>query len=141
MLDWVGSIKMDDDLLQRMKDAGVQVQRTARCTGTTSARMNNRTHRKLLVVDGHIGLHRRRGHRRPVGPATRKTPTTGATCTSSIEGPVVAQFQAAFNDNWIKTTGDGAERRRLLSRPGKPPARWTRTCSWPRPLAAARACT
>ena len=23
-----------------------------------------------------------------------------------VEGPVVAQFQAAFNDNWIKTTGE-----------------------------------
>ena len=42
---------------------------TTRCAGTTSAGMNNRTHRKLLVVDGTRRLHRRRRHRRQLaGP-------------------------------------------------------------------------
>ena len=39
------------------------------------------------------------------GPATPRTPSTGATPTSASKGPVVAQMQAAFMDNWIKTTG------------------------------------
>ena len=34
-----------------------------------------------------------------------------------IEGPAVAQMQAAFMDNWIKTTGEVLQGERLLSRP------------------------
>ena len=105
LLDWVGSQKIAtvDD---RRHDGGGRRDRSAttRCTGTTSARMNNRTHRKLLVVDGRIGFtggvgiaddwdgdaqdaeHWRDSHYR-------------------VEGPAVAQMQAAFMDNWIKTTG------------------------------------
>ena len=58
-----------------------------------------------------------------------------------VEGPVVAQFQAAFNDNWIKTTGEvlnGDDYFPPLERGGR---RWTRTCSSARRRAAAKACT
>src|SRR5690606_31820210 len=68
-------------------------------------RMNNRTHRKLLVVDGRIGFTG------GVGIADQWTghaqdPEHWRETHFSIEGPVVAQMQAAFNDNWIKTTGE-----------------------------------
>ena len=103
-------------------------------------RLNNRTHRKLLVVDGTVGFTGGVGIA-DTGTGTRRTPITGATCTSAIEGPVVAQMQAAFNDNWIKTTRRGAQRRRLLPAAGARSATWTRTCSSLRRRAAARACT
>ena len=45
------------------------------------ARLNNRTHRKLLVVDGQVALPAAWALRRN-GWATRKTPTTGATRTT-----------------------------------------------------------
>ena len=75
---------------------------TTRCAGTTSTAINNRTHRKLLVVDGEVGVHRRRGHRRRVARQGAGSRNTGATTTSACEGPVVAQMQAAFMDNWLK---------------------------------------
>ena len=104
-IDWVGSLKMDSALLNRMEEAGVRVKRYRPLRWYNLGRLNNRTHRKLLVVDGRIAFtggigiadhwlghaqdadHWRDSHFR-------------------IEGPAVAQFQAAFNDNWIKTTGE-----------------------------------
>ena len=105
LLDWVGSIKMDEDLIQTMKDAGAQVQRYRPLHWYHLARMNNRTHRKLLVVDGHTAFTG------GVGVAEQWTghaqdPDHWRDMHFKVEGPVVAQFQAAFNDNWIKTTGD-----------------------------------
>lgn len=105
IIDWAGSIKMQDALLDEMEKSGVRIQKYRPLHWYTLGRINNRTHRKLLVVDGRIGFtggvgiadqwlghaqdadHWREAHFR-------------------IEGPAVAQMQAAFNDNWVKTTGE-----------------------------------
>jgi len=105
IVDWAGSLKMDDKLLDEMETSGVNVQKYRPLRWYTLSRVNNRTHRKLLIIDGHIGFtggigvadqwlgnaqdseHWRDSHYR-------------------LDGPAVAQFQAAFNDNWIKTTGE-----------------------------------
>ncbi|HLS47166.1 MAG TPA: cardiolipin synthase [Gemmatimonadales bacterium] len=102
LLDWVGSGRMDESLLNQMESAGAEVFKYHPLKWHSLDRVNNRTHRKLLVVDGRIGftggvgiadewlghaqdsLHWRDSHYRVVGPA-------------------VAQMQAAFMDNWIKT--------------------------------------
>ncbi len=102
LLDWLGSGKMDDELLQMMEQGGVEVLKYHPIRWHSLDRVNNRTHRKLLVVDGRIGftggvgiadewlghaedsLHWRDSHYR-------------------VTGPAVAQMQAAFMDNWIKT--------------------------------------
>lgn len=56
LLDWVGSVKMDDSLVATMAQAGVQVQRFHPPHWSHLGRMNNRTHRKLLIVDGRVGF-------------------------------------------------------------------------------------
>jgi len=104
MLDWAGSIKMEDAMLQGMKDAGVDVQQYRPLKWYNIGRLNNRTHRKLLVVDGKVGFTG------GVGIADQwsghaQDPDHWRDLHFRIEGPVVAQMQAAFNDNWIKTTG------------------------------------
>ena len=103
-IDWVGSVSMDQSQLKEMEDAGVHVQRYRPLHWYNLARMNNRTHRKLLVVDGRIAF---------TGGVGIGDPWQGNAQDAEhwrdmhfrIEGPVVAQVQAAFNDNWIKTTG------------------------------------
>ncbi len=105
LLDWVGSIKMDEALIQTMKDAGAHVERYRPLHWYNLGRMNNRTHRKLLVVDGHVAFTG------GVGVAEQWTghaqdPEHWRDMHFQVEGPVVAQFQAAFNDNWIKATGE-----------------------------------
>lgn len=105
LVDWVGSVKMDNALLDLMENAGVELHKYHPLHWYHLARMNNRTHRKLLVIDGKVGFtggvgiadnwlgdaqdadHWRDSHYR-------------------IEGPAVAHMQAAFLDNWMKTSGE-----------------------------------
>ena len=104
LIDWIGSQKMEKQLIDEMKDAGVEIEKYHPLAWYTLDRLNNRTHRKLLVVDGLVGFtggvgiadewdghaqdrdHWRDTHYR-------------------IEGPAVAQMQAAFLDNWTKVSG------------------------------------
>jgi cardiolipin synthase len=104
LIDWVGSQKMDEALLDRLKAAGAKVERYHPLKWYHLARMNNRTHRKLLVVDGRVGFTG------GVGIADNwdgnaDSPDHWRDSHYRIEGPAVAQMQAAFLDNWIKTTG------------------------------------
>jgi cardiolipin synthase len=104
IVDWVGSTRMEQSMLDSMQAAGVRLQRYRPLRWYNLGRMNNRTHRKLLVVDGSIGFTG------GVGIADQWTgdaddPEHWRDTHFRIEGPVVAQMQAAFNDNWIKTTG------------------------------------
>ena len=104
LVDWVGSQKMDDALAEQMQAAGVEIQRYHPLHWYNLGRMNNRTHRKLLVVDGRIGFTG------GVGIADQwagsaQDPDHWRDSHYRLEGPAVAQMQAAFLDNWIKTTG------------------------------------
>lgn len=105
VIDWVGSIKMEQVLLDQMKEAGVKVERYRPLRWYHLGRLNNRTHRKLLIVDGRVAFTG------GVGIADHwqgnaQDADHWREIHFRIEGPVVAQFQAAFNDNWIKITGN-----------------------------------
>lgn len=105
LLDWVGSMRMEQGLLDRMEDAGVRLHRYRPLKWYNLHRLNNRTHRKLLVVDGKVGFTGGVGiadHWQGRG----QDPAHWRDSHYRLEGPVVAQLQAAFNDNWIKTTGE-----------------------------------
>src|SRR5690606_16275044 len=56
LLDWVGAGRMDEALMNQMESAGVEVFKYHPIKWHTLDRVNNRTHRKLLVVDGRIGF-------------------------------------------------------------------------------------
>jgi cardiolipin synthase len=104
LIDWVGSQRMDDDLLDLMKESGVEVEKFHPLHWYNLGRMNNRTHRKLLVVDGRIGFTG------GVGIADEwdgdaKDAEHWRDSHYRLEGPAVAQMQAAFMDNWIKSSG------------------------------------
>ena len=104
-IDWAGSIKMDEALLETMQKADVHVERYRPLKWYNLGRLNNRTHRKLLVVDGRIGFTGGVGIADQWSGAAQD-PEHWRDMHFRIEGPVVAQMQAAFNDNWIKTTGE-----------------------------------
>ncbi len=104
LLDWIGSAKMEDALIADLKAAGVEIEKYHPPHWTHLGRLNNRTHRKLLVVDGRIGFTG------GVGIAEQWTgaaqdPDHWRDTHFQVEGPVVAQMQAVFMDNWIKTSG------------------------------------
>src|ERR1700761_1117253 len=104
MLDWVGSERIEARLIHRMKHAGIEVVRYHALRWYSVARINNRTHRKVLIVDGRLGFTG------GVGIADQwsgraQDPDHWRDVHFQVEGPVVGQMQAAFLDNWIKTTG------------------------------------
>ena len=105
LLDWVGSAKMDDTLLDAMKSAGVQIHKFHPPHWSQLGRLNNRTHRKLLVVDGRIGFTGGVGIA-PSWTGTAQDPEHWRDTHFQVEGPVVAQMQAVFLDNWIKVSGE-----------------------------------
>ncbi|GAB1407286.1 phospholipase D-like domain-containing protein [Thermomonas brevis] len=104
MIDWAGSIKMEGALLEQIKDAGAEVHQYRPLKWYNLGRLNNRTHRKLLVVDGKVGFTGGVGIA-DLWMGHAQDPDHWRDLHFRIEGPVVAQMQAAFNDNWIKTTG------------------------------------
>jgi cardiolipin synthase len=102
LLDWVGTGKIDEGFLEAMRDAGVEVERYHPPRWYNLGRLNNRTHRKLLVVDGRVGFTGGVGIADPwLGDAD--SPEHWRDSHFRIEGPAVAQMQAAFMDNWLKT--------------------------------------
>jgi len=105
LLDWVGSAKMDDTLLDAMRSAGVQIHKFHPPHWSHLGRLNNRTHRKLLIVDGRIGFTGGVGIAQ-LWTGSAQDPEHWRDSHFQIEGPVVAQMQAVFLDNWIKVSGD-----------------------------------
>ncbi|HEX5803391.1 MAG TPA: phospholipase D-like domain-containing protein, partial [Azospira sp.] len=104
LLDWVGSSKMDPSHLATMEAAGVEVRKFHKPAWYSLARMNNRTHRKVLVVDGKVGFTGGVGIA-GVWTGDAQDPQHWRDTHFRAEGPVVAQMQAVFLDNWIKSTG------------------------------------
>jgi cardiolipin synthase len=104
-IDWAGSISMDQKQLAEMQQAGVRVERYRPLHWYTISRLNNRTHRKILVVDGRVGFTGGVGIGDP-WQGHAQDPDHWRDIHFRVEGPVVAQMQAAFNDNWIKTSGE-----------------------------------
>jgi cardiolipin synthase A/B len=87
-----------------MEAAGVEFRKYHPLRWYNLGRVNNRTHRKLLVVDGRIGF---------TGGVGIAEMWTGHAQDSThwrdshyrVEGPAVAEMQAAFMDNWIAASG------------------------------------
>ena len=105
MLDWFGSGALNERAIERMRQAGVQVRRYNPPRWTTLGRLNNRTHRKLLVVDGRVGFTGGVG----IADKWRGDAQDSAHWRDThfrVEGPAVAQIQAAFLDNWLQVTGE-----------------------------------
>ena len=107
LFDAIGSSKIDQDYVKRLRDCGVQMiayHALSWYDFSSDRHINNRTHRKLLIVDGKIGF---------TGGVGIADEWSGHAQDKDhwrdmhyrVEGPAVAQLQSAFLDNWIKNTG------------------------------------
>ena len=104
LFDAVGGGKIDKAHVRQLEEAGVEVRKYNPLRWHSIARMNNRTHRKILVADGTIGFTGGAG----IGDAwsgNAQDPKHWRDTHFRIEGPAVAQMQAAFVENWVETTG------------------------------------
>ncbi|MEZ6014976.1 MAG: phospholipase D-like domain-containing protein [Planctomycetota bacterium] len=101
LLDAFGSARMPGELVERMREAGVDVELFRPVRRRDMLRVTNRTHRKILVCDrqvaftGGVGIAEEwEGDARHPGE-WRET-------HFRFEGPVVDGLHAAFLDNWAE---------------------------------------
>jgi cardiolipin synthase A/B len=104
LLDAVGAAKMDRELVERLEAAGAKVAWFRPPRWYTLHKLNNRTHRKILVVDGRVGFTG------GVGIAEEWTgncedPGHWRDTHVRVEGPVVRDLLGGFLDNWAEATG------------------------------------
>jgi cardiolipin synthase A/B len=92
-------------LEDQMKAAGVKVRAYKPLRIYTIYKIGNRTHRKILTVDGKIGFTGGVGiDDRWKGNA--RNPKEWRETMVQLEGPVVAQLQSIFMEDWVHTTGE-----------------------------------
>jgi len=105
MLDGSGGKNYGKSDRQRLQEAGVRVHDYHPLKFRNLGLINNRDHRKLCILDGRIGYIG--GHclcDEWLGEAQDKKHFRDI--TARVEGPIVAQLQSAFAENWIEETGE-----------------------------------
>jgi cardiolipin synthase A/B len=104
VVDSVGSSKMSKEHIKQLEDAGAKIGWVNPVLGADIEEANYRSHRKALVVDGRVAFVGGMGiadqwlHDEKDFPRWRDTQI-------ELHGPVVADVEAAFNQNWILTGG------------------------------------
>ena len=107
MIDAVGGGASDRQRLAKLVAAGGQVQfyHPLRWWQLGSAtKLNYRTHRKLLIIDGKVGFI---GGTGIADMWLHEGETAGKWRDNHyrVEGPVVGRLQGAFMENWVEMTG------------------------------------
>jgi cardiolipin synthase A/B len=103
LLDGVGTVSMPARHIDALKAARCEVRTFRPLRPWALRRANNRNHRRILVVDGRVGITGGSG-------VSRKWMGNGLTADHwrdtdvRIEGPAVEWLQAAFVENWLETT-------------------------------------
>jgi cardiolipin synthase len=114
LYDGIGSVKTPRGFFQAMADAGVEVRqfRPPDPVRTPPWKINNRDHRKIVVVDGrtaftggiNISSTYASSSASQPGPEAGQEEAWRDTHVQ-IEGPVTAQFQALFLETWMRAGG------------------------------------
>lgn len=105
LVDAFGGRKMDPALVEQMQQAGCRFAWFHPLRWYTLNRFNNRSHRKVLVVDGRIGFTG------GVGIAEEwsgdaQDPQHWRDDHFRIEGPAVRYLQGSFAENWRQASGE-----------------------------------
>ncbi len=105
LLDAVGSSTISDEIVNTLEDGGCQIKWYHPIHWYTIDRINNRTHRKSLIIDGHIGFTGGAGIADHwLGDA--EDPDHWRDTQIQIEGSAVTPLQSAFARNWLETAGE-----------------------------------
>lgn len=100
ILDWFGSFnKVDHEYIETMRQNGVQAHYFNPLNPFSLSRINNRTHRKLLIIDGKIGFIGGVGIA-DVWDGNAESREHWRDTHFKLQGPAVAQMQAGFIDIW-----------------------------------------
>jgi cardiolipin synthase A/B len=105
LLDAIGSQSIGNEILKILTDGGCHIAWYNPVRITRLRRINNRTHRKSLIIDGSVGY---------TGGAGIADHWTGDAHDSEhwrdlqirIEGPAVRPLQSGWAHNWLECTGE-----------------------------------
>lgn len=105
IVDGFGALKLHSEDQKRLREGGVQLRIFNPIRPWNFLKWNHRTHRKTLVVDGQIGF---------IGGICIADEWDGNAESRhgwrdvefQVEGPVVAEIQSIFMDNWIRTSSE-----------------------------------
>jgi cardiolipin synthase A/B len=105
VVDAIGSFSLWGRPVRRLRKAGCRIESYQRFHWYRLARINNRTHRELLLIDGRVAF---------VGgagiadwwmyPKGRRPPWRDT--MARIEGPIVAALQGVAAENWLECCGE-----------------------------------
>ncbi|HEX8143505.1 MAG TPA: cardiolipin synthase [Pyrinomonadaceae bacterium] len=104
-LDAIGSFASWDSYFKELREAGGRVGWYHGFRWSTLARINNRTHREIIVVDGRVGFLGGAGFADHWLKGDEKNPRWRDTMFR-VQGPAVASLQAAFVENWLESSGE-----------------------------------
>ncbi|HEY5743694.1 MAG TPA: phospholipase D-like domain-containing protein [Terrimicrobiaceae bacterium] len=106
LLDALGS-KMDlkEGEVEKLKAAGCAFAYYHPLTSWRIDRLNRRTHRRVLVVDGRIGFTGGVGFS-DEWQGDAEAPGHWREVHARLEGPIVGKLQAAFQEHWFKEVGE-----------------------------------
>ncbi len=104
VLDGVGSMKLDEGYLIALRAAGVEVELYRPFNYFRPLHGNNRDHRKILVVDGKLGFTGGAGYADCWNGAA-KGKWQWRDTMYRVRGPLVADLQRGFMNNWQELRG------------------------------------
>jgi cardiolipin synthase A/B len=109
VVDAIGSLSLWGRPVRRLRKAGCRIESYQRLRWYSLARLNNRTHRELLVVDGSVAFVGGAGIAdwwvHPTFKRIRRHKPWRDTM-ARIEGPVVAALQGVAAENWLECCGE-----------------------------------
>jgi cardiolipin synthase len=105
IIDALGGARMERELVEKMRDAGVNFCWFRPLKAYAVRRLENRTHRKLLIVDGKVGFTGGVGIAEEWS-GNAQDPDHWRDTHVRVRGPVVRGLQGAFAENWLEGTGN-----------------------------------
>jgi cardiolipin synthase len=105
VVDAIGSFSLWGRPVRRLRAAGCRIEAYQRLRWYRLARINNRTHRELLIVDGRVAFAGGAGIADQwLSPRGRRPPWRDT--MARLEGPIVAALQGVAAENWLECCGE-----------------------------------
>jgi cardiolipin synthase len=105
VVDAVGALGSFNKIASRLRSAGCRVERYQSLRWYRLHRLNNRTHRELLIVDSRVAFVGGAGVADWWARSMDGEPMW-RDMMARIEGPVVANIQGVFAENWLECCGE-----------------------------------
>jgi cardiolipin synthase len=105
VVDAIGSFSLRGGPVRRLREAGCRIEWYQRLRWYSLARINNRTHRELLIIDGRVAFAGGAGIADWWAIPARRRPPWRDTM-AKFEGPIVAALQGVAAENWLECCGE-----------------------------------